>query len=146
MQLREDIPNFSWEEVLSGFAPDERFWLHMQNLQKLRDWWEAPLRITSGFRSPKHNEAIGGASKSQHMIFATDIVPNVKSPHLSQPTCSAAKSSIFAAFLLLPEALDLIADKAEELGFTGIGRYDIFIHLDMRPKVARWDERTKFWG
>ena len=67
---------------------------------------------------------------AQHMIFATDIVPSVKSPHLPQP--------------ILPEALDLIADKAEELGFTGIGRYDIFIHLDMRPNVARWDERTKF--
>ena len=130
MQLREDIPNFSWEEVLSGFKPDARFWLHMQNLQKLRDWWEAPLRITSGFRSSTHNDAIGGASKSQHMIFATDIVPSVKSPHLPQP--------------ILPEALDLIADKAEELGFTGVGRYDIFIHLDMRPNVARWDERTKF--
>ena len=129
MQLREDIPNFSWEEVLSGFAPDARFWAHMKNLQKLRDWWEAPLRITSGFRSPTHNEAIGGASKSQHMVFATDIIPSVKSPHLKEQ--------------ILPEALDLIADKAEELGFTGIGRYDIFIHLDMRPNVARWDERTK---
>ena len=124
MQLREDIPNFSWEEVLSGFKPDSRFWSHMRTLQELRDWWKAPLRITSGFRSSKHNDAVGGASKSQHMIFATDIVPSVKEP-------------------ILPEALDLIADKAEELGFTGIGRYDIFIHLDMRPKVSRWDNRTR---
>jgi uncharacterized protein YcbK (DUF882 family) len=101
----------------------------MRSLQELRDWWDAPLRITSGFRSPKHNDAIGGAGKSQHMIFATDIVPSVKSPHLDEP--------------ILPEALDLIADKADDLGFTGIGRYDIFVHLDMRPKVARWDNRTR---
>jgi len=64
------------------------------------------------------------------MVFATDIIPSVKSPHLDEQ--------------LLPVALDLVAAKAEELGFTGIGRYDIFIHLDMRPNVARWDERTKF--
>ena len=129
MILRHDIPNFTWQEVLAGFEPNERFWSHMVALQKLREYWEAPLRITSGFRSEKHNEAIGGAKKSQHMIFATDIIPSVKSKLLDKPS--------------LPIALNMIADKAEILGFTGIGRYDVFVHLDMRDKATRWDNRTK---
>ena len=129
LQLREDIPNFSWEEVLGGFKPDERFWKHMMLLQQLRDWWNAPFRITSGFRSEKHNEAVGGANKSQHKIFATDIIPSVKSHHLKKQN--------------LQLALEKIADKADDLGFDGIGYYDLFIHLDMRGKKARWDNRSK---
>ncbi len=129
MQLREDIPNFSWSEVLGGFQPDERFWNHMKKLQQLRDWWDAPLRITSGFRSEKHNDAVGGAKKSQHKIFATDIIPSVKSPHLKKQS--------------LPMALEKIVGKADELGFDGIGYYDLFVHLDMRGKKAYWDNRTK---
>ena len=62
-------------------------------------------------------------------IFATDIIPSVTSPHLNEQR--------------LPVALDLVAAKAEEIGFTGIGRYAVFIHLDMRDGKARWDERTK---
>ena len=127
MQLREDIPNFTWAEVLGGFQPDERFWKHMMGLQQLRDWWDAPLRITSGFRSQKHNEYIGGAKKSQHMIFATDIIPSVKSHHLKKQN--------------LPKALEMIADKADDLGFNGIGKYDLFVHLDMRGKKSHWDNR-----
>ena len=125
MQLRDDIPNFSWEEVVAGFKPDERFWEHMRLLQKMRDWWDAPFRVSSGFRSSAHNNAVGGANKSQHMIFATDIIPSTKSPLLEEP--------------YLPIALEMLADKADELGFNGIGLYDNFIHLDKRETKSRWD-------
>ena len=129
MILSEEIKNFTWQEVLAGFEPNERFWNHMKGLQIIREWWEAPIRITSGFRSEKHNEAVGGARKSQHKIFATDIIPSVKTILLDKPS--------------LPKALDMVADKAEELGFTGLGRYDLFVHLDMRDKKTKWDNRTK---
>ena len=61
LQLREDIPNFTWAEVVSGFQPDARFWDHMKKLQALRDWWNAPFKVSSGYRSEKHNEVIGGS-------------------------------------------------------------------------------------
>ena len=132
MKIRDDIPNFTWAEVLAGFQPDERFYTHMSLLQTLRDWWQAPIAINSGFRSAKHNEAIGGAEKSQHLVFATDISPNLNSNRVG----------------LIPppdrqrEAIEMVAAKCDALGFDGIGLYDSFIHLDLRGGVARWDNRT----
>ena len=35
-------------------------------LQPLRDMYGNPIRVTSGYRSPLVNKAIGGATKSQH--------------------------------------------------------------------------------
>ena len=35
-------------------------------LQPLRDYYQVPLKITSGFRSPKLCKLIGSSSKSQH--------------------------------------------------------------------------------
>lgn len=43
-------------------------------LQPLRDSWNAPIIITSGFRCSKLNKAVGGASSSDHMFCnAADI-------------------------------------------------------------------------
>ena len=36
-------------------------------LDPLREKWGAPIRISSGYRCPKLNKAIGGAAGSQHM-------------------------------------------------------------------------------
>lgn len=35
-------------------------------MQPLRDWYGKPINITSGYRSPKLNKAIGGSSTSDH--------------------------------------------------------------------------------
>lgn len=44
-------------------------------LQPLRDYLNKPIRITSGFRSPEINKAVGGVHNSQHMTGnAADIV------------------------------------------------------------------------
>ena len=46
-----------------------------QNLQVLRDEVKRPIRINSGYRSPQHNRAIKGATKSRHVVGdAADIV------------------------------------------------------------------------
>ena len=43
-------------------------------LQPARDLYEHPIRVNSGFRSLAVNSAVGGASKSQHLLGeAADI-------------------------------------------------------------------------
>jgi len=45
-------------------------------LEPIRALLGVPLRVTSGYRSPQVNAAIGGARGSQHMLGeAADIVP-----------------------------------------------------------------------
>jgi hypothetical protein len=47
-----------------------------QELDKVREAWGAPLIITSWYRPPAINKAIGGASNSQHIYGkAADIKP-----------------------------------------------------------------------
>ncbi len=46
----------------------------LQNLQVIRDHFQKPIIIISGYRSPARNEIVGGAKKSQHMeAKAADI-------------------------------------------------------------------------
>lgn len=72
----------------------------------LRAAWGKPLVINSGYRTPAHNRAIGGASNSAHLKGrAVDI----RMPENEQE-----------AFIEL----------ARTLGYTGIGRYQSFVHLD----------------
>lgn len=48
-----------------------------RQLEKIRNFVEEPIIITSGFRSPKLNEAVGGAKNSYHLYGrAADIQIN----------------------------------------------------------------------
>ena len=89
---------------------------HMRALDALVDTLGIGLTISSGHRCSKHNRQLGGAPRSWHLLFATDVLP--------EPFDKAA--------------LKLIADRAEEFGFTGIGIYETHIHLDQRPEPSRW--------
>lgn len=89
------------------------FDIHIDKLQELRDKIDMPIAITSGYRCPEHNAAVGGAKKSQHMLgTATDIIVRDLSP------------------------IDVynICDKM----FDGVGKYDSFTHVDSRGYKARW--------
>lgn len=45
-------------------------------LDPLREAWGKPIRITSGYRCPRLNEAIGGVKNSQHKLGqAADLQP-----------------------------------------------------------------------
>jgi uncharacterized protein YcbK (DUF882 family) len=39
----------------------------VRTLQRLRDRVQGPIHVTSGYRCPAHNEAVGGAPESSHM-------------------------------------------------------------------------------
>lgn len=82
------------------------------------------ITITSGYRSPVHNLAIGGAAHSQHMLGrAADIEVNGLAP-----------SDVHAVVLQLFEV-----GKLPGLGALGI--YPAWNHLDIRPWIghlAQW--------
>lgn len=93
-----------------------------KNLQVLRDYLNTPLKINSGYRSPAHNKAVGGAQFSQHMLGkAADISSNKYTPE-----------QIHAAILHLI--------KEGKIKDGGLGRYDSFTHYDI-ANSRRWDLR-----
>lgn len=108
-------------ECRCGRCPDTPVDLdHLHRLEELRaDLGGHPMIITSGYRCPTHNAAVGGHPTSEHMDgTATDVVVHGIAP-------------------------DTVADRAEALGLAGgIGRYDAFTHLDGRLRTSRWDRRT----
>jgi uncharacterized protein YcbK (DUF882 family) len=125
--------HFKWKEFYCSLTKElivsDLTLSHIEKLEALRMRLGIPLTVTSGYRSPAHNSStlVGGAPNSMHLKFATDVQPN-------RSADGFAKS------------LDNIASLAEDLGFSGIGRYDSFVHLDCRALIgrseARWDSRS----
>ena len=88
-------------------------------LQALRDQLNLPLSITSCFRCNRHNESVGGATRSFHTLgMAADV---------ACPDGLTAED--------LAQAAEAIA--AFQQG--GIGIYPSWVHLDVRTTgKARW--------
>ena len=93
----------------------------VEKLQKLRDRLGFPLIISSAYRCPERNKQVGGAKNSYHVRgMAADI--SLHNQILDTET---------------------IASLAKKIGFAGIGLYDEFIHLDVRPgEFNTWDKRS----
>ena len=90
-------------------------------LETIREHFNAPVHVNSGFRCLRHNAAIGGRTYSQHLVGrAADIWVEGVSPGVVQEYVKT-----------------LLA------GSGGLGRYNTFTHVDTRTNgPARWDERT----
>lgn len=95
-----------------------------RKLQMLRRLTGRAITITSGNRCATHNRDVGGASSSYHLSTkgkAADIVVSGMTPAQT-------------------------AKLAQEIGFTGIGRYDgtagRFVHVDVRPVPYYWHNTT----
>ena len=94
----------------------------LQALDYVRQQLERPLSVNSGYRTEEHNKHVGGVPDSQHLLGnAADI--SIDSQEMGD--------AIEYWFL------DYCGPK------VGIGRYNTFIHLDVRNTKARWDRRAK---
>jgi uncharacterized protein YcbK (DUF882 family) len=80
----------------------------LEMLDEVRDKFDKPIHINSGFRTPAHNEAVGGVETSSHLKgLAVDI---------------ACKKST--------DRFDLI-NCLLDVGFSRIGVGNTFIHADI---------------
>jgi hypothetical protein len=97
------------------------------NLQKIRDK-VGPLIINSGYRTPKYNASpsVGGAKNSQHLF--------------------AKAADISHATLTGPELHKVVLDMINkgEIHNGGLGKYNNFVHYDIRETPARWDKTNTF--
>lgn len=93
-------------------------------LQKLRDTFDVPFTPTNAYRCPEHNKAVGGVSKSMHLLgLAADLqIPEIE-PHE------------------VAGVIETLMDNGEIL-MGGVGRYNTFTHMDIRGHRARWDKTS----
>ena len=90
----------------------------LDKLEAVRKALGKPMTLNSAYRSEAHNKAVGGSPNSQHRLGkAFDV----------------ALKGITRTELL---------KAAKDAGFTGIGQYDTFMHIDTGP-ARTWDKRTK---
>lgn len=122
----QDLPAAAWRwphfkpgEIAS---PDDDSLLvdeeALDRLEAVRQRLGKPMRLNSAYRSAAHNRAVGGEADSQHRQGKAFDVALV----------GFTRAELKAA--------------ARAAGFTGIGDYDSFVHIDTGPP-RRWDRRTE---
>ena len=88
-------------------------------LQVIRDEIGVPITINSGYRSPSHNAAVGGAKNSYHVKgMAADLVTSLPPQKLA-------------------ETIKKLMDEGK-IKKGGIKAYNTFVHYDIRGRYATW--------
>ena len=89
--------------------------------EAVRAMYGKPIKILSGYRTEKHNRAIGGARFSQHVQGrALDL----------RPPDGVTIAKFYAD----------IKKNAWNFGIRGLGKYRNFVHIDVRPadRMVSW--------
>ena len=89
-------------------------------LQRIRDHFNKPVIINSGYRNPEYNKKVGGASRSRHTYGrAADIaikgVAPIEIARFVEKECSLLR---------------------------GIGLYTWGVHVDTRAESTKWDSTS----
>ena len=108
--VKNDLPPESiWESILPT----------LKVADEARRRLGSPLVVTSAYRSPPYNAAVGGVRRSQHLQnTALDLIPRNQSPK---------------------KLYDVLWQMRNEGYFVGgLGRYQSFVHVDTRGYNATW--------
>lgn len=91
-----------------------------QILEKVREKFGKPIKITSGYRTLSHNRKVGGSKTSTHLqgIAADFVISGVSTKQI---------------FAFLDEL-----QKNGEIPKGGLHAYKTFVHIDTRGRNARW--------
>ena len=87
----------------------------LSKLDKARELAGVPFKITSGYRSPKHNTAIGGAKNSSHMNIPCNA-------------CDIAVPDSFTRYKIVESLL--------KMGINRIGIGKNFLHCDTEKEKS----------
>ncbi|MBF8660489.1 D-Ala-D-Ala carboxypeptidase family metallohydrolase [Pseudomonas putida] len=107
---RNNVDNTPSQSIIDNLR------LLCETLEQVRALWNAPIVISSGYRSEQVNRLLGGASNSQHMQgLAADFTVVERSPRDTVHRISTS-----------PIAFDQL-----------ILEYDRWVHLSVTPGVPR---------
>lgn len=91
----------------------------LNTLEHIRTHFDSPVTITSGCRCTPHNQAVNGSPNSQHLYgSAADIQVSGVEPEIVYQFLENYAPSKY-----------------------GLGLYNSWVHVDVRPMKARWDKR-----
>ena len=111
MQVRNTITSTEVRDSIKALVDEV--------LQPLRDAWDKPLAINSGYRCPEVNKAVGGVPTSQHTKGeAADVCPFGRNGH----------GDIETVMQLAQKAVEL------DLPFDQMILYSSFVHFSHRLK------------
>lgn len=131
-----EIADYSlrWRGDVKNSLPPESLWLNIIPTLIVADALRAnlgvPLTITSAYRSAAYNAAVGGETRSYHMLFmALDLIPGV---NVTPAQLATAARRLRGKTFKSPGTNDSF------VWHGGIGRYPSFVHIDCRGYDANW--------